>query len=51
MAGAILSIIAGAGILLAVLGCGYLVAAIVLVGRFADDRGPERPPPSPASRC
>ena len=43
MAGAVLSIIAGAGILLAVLGCGYLVAAIVLTGRFADDRGPERP--------
>lgn len=47
MAGAILTIIASLGILMALLGCGYLVAAIVLIGRFAQDREPSRPAPAP----
>ena len=45
--GAILTIIASIGILMAVLGCGYLVVAIVLVGRFAQDREPSRPSAAP----
>jgi ceramide glucosyltransferase len=47
MTGGLLIIIASAGVLMAALGCGYLVAAAVLVGRFAQDRGPAPPSPAP----
>jgi ceramide glucosyltransferase len=43
----LLAILASAGILMAALGCGCLVAAAVLVGRFAQERGPAPPSPAP----
>lgn len=47
MTGGLLIIVASAGFLMAALGCGYLVAAAVLVGRFAQERGPAAPSPAP----
>lgn len=47
MTAGLLAILASAGILMAALGCGYLIAAAVLVGRFAQERGPAPPSPAP----